>query len=248
MHKLKYDNGYWTKERCKEESLKYDNKKDFRNKSYSAYKSSYYNNWLDEFCSHMKQLGNTYKRCIYVYEFNDNHAYIGLTYNINDRNFEHLNREKSAVNKHIKICNDYTFKQLTEYIDVDNASKLEGDYVEQYKNNGWIILNKSKTGGVGGNTLIWTKEKCLEESLKYDNKKDFRKNYGTAYAVSIKNKWMEIFSHMIEKKNPNGYWTKEKCLEEALKYNTRSSFQKSCGVAYRKCRINKWLDEIFIEK
>ena len=45
---------------------------------------------------------------------------------------------------------------------------------------------------------------------------------------------------------PSGYWTKEKCHEEALKYNTRGEFQKKSSTAYVKSRKEKWLDEICI--
>lgn len=39
-----------------------------------------------------------------------------------------------------------TPKQLTDYIDKDDAAILEGEYLEKYKNNGWKIINISKTG------------------------------------------------------------------------------------------------------
>jgi len=48
---MKY--GYWTKERCQEESLKYITKIDFRNNSKPAYMKSLRSGWLNEICSHM---------------------------------------------------------------------------------------------------------------------------------------------------------------------------------------------------
>ena len=43
---------------------------------------------------------------------------------------------------------------------------------------------------------------------------------------------------------PNGYWTKEKCKEEALKFSLRSDFKNMSAVAYRKCIDNRWLEEL----
>ena len=43
---------------------------------------------------------------------------------------------------------------------------------------------------------------------------------------------------------PSGYWTKERCAEEALKYQARSEFTKRCSVGYQIAARNKWLDEI----
>lgn len=40
---------YWTKEKCQEESLKYNIKQDFKLNSVSAHNSSKRNGWLDEF-------------------------------------------------------------------------------------------------------------------------------------------------------------------------------------------------------
>jgi hypothetical protein len=41
--------GYWTYDKCKEEALKYEYKKEFRNLSHYAYTISYQNGWLEEF-------------------------------------------------------------------------------------------------------------------------------------------------------------------------------------------------------
>lgn len=46
-------NGYWTIDRVREESLKFNNRKDFKNGSSSAYDKARNNNWLDDVCSHM---------------------------------------------------------------------------------------------------------------------------------------------------------------------------------------------------
>ena len=45
--------GYWTKELCKLEALKYKNKKDFTFEKMGAYLSAQRNGWLDEICQHM---------------------------------------------------------------------------------------------------------------------------------------------------------------------------------------------------
>ena len=135
-------------------------------------------------------------------------------------------------------------KQLTEYINIEEAKIKEGEYVEKYKNERWIILNRFKTGGLGGNILKWTKEKCREESLKYKSRSEFQKN-SLAYSPCYDHKWLdEVCSHMFQKKKPNGYWTNERCKEEALKYTTKSQFKKTEPCAYRTSRLNGWLNEI----
>jgi len=201
-------NNYWTKERCHKEALKYNTRTDFQKESNGAYDSALRNLWLDEICYHIIKKGNYKKRCIYVYEFNDNSAYVGLTYYIENRHNRHLNDKNSQVYKHINKTKNYKLIKLTDYINVNNAIKLEKEYVNLYKNNGWNILNKAKTGSIGGNILKWTYDKCKKEALKYNTKSEFIKNNGNgAYSSASKNKWLgEICSHM---KSKIIKWTKE---------------------------------------
>jgi hypothetical protein len=53
MEKIIKPKNYWNYDKCKEESLKYNTKTEFKEKSKSAYRSSLTNGWLDEICSHM---------------------------------------------------------------------------------------------------------------------------------------------------------------------------------------------------
>jgi predicted GIY-YIG superfamily endonuclease len=238
--KMRKPNNYWTKENCKNEALKYKSRTEFSKCSmgaYSAAKNRY--KCLDDICNHMVAVGNKYKRCIYVYEFSDNYSYVGLTSNIYKRNQRHL--KKGTVYKHIEKNSNYILKQLTNYIDVDNAIKLEHDYVLEYKKNNWNILNKSKTGSLGGHTKKWTKENCEIEALKYNTRNDFCKKSAGAYRSSLLNNWLDdVCKHMNNRNN----WTKENCKNEALKYNTRFNFCKNCKSAYTSALNNGWLDEL----
>lgn len=46
----------WTKEKCKEEALKYKSRNDFRKNSLRAYMATFNNGWADEICSHMSYI------------------------------------------------------------------------------------------------------------------------------------------------------------------------------------------------
>jgi hypothetical protein len=93
--------------------------------------------------------------------------------------------------------------------------------------------------------MKWTKEKCKEEALKYKTRTEFQK-YSWTYRKCIKNDWLdEVCSHMpipTQKQKQKNYWTKDVCSEEALKYKTKSEFQKKSGSAYIKSLKNKWLE------
>lgn len=234
--------GFWNKEKCKTEALKYKNRSEFKSKSASAYIIAHKNNWINDICSHMIYRGNLVKRCLYVYEFTDNYAYIGLTYDINIRNQYHINNPKSCVFNHIKINNNYIFKQLTDYLNIEYIKNLENIKIQEYKKNGWFMLNSISGGGVGGSTIKLTFEKCKEEALKYTTKKEFMNNSHSAYLKSTRNNWLdEICSHM---KNIRTTWTKEKCQDEALKYNNKTDFRKNSRIIYDYSYRKGWLNEI----
>lgn len=61
---MKRPAGYWTKERCQEEALKYNRRVKFKTKSSSAYNTARKMGLLDEMCKHMTpQLFWTKERC-----------------------------------------------------------------------------------------------------------------------------------------------------------------------------------------
>jgi predicted GIY-YIG superfamily endonuclease len=93
--------------------------------------------------------------------------------------------------------------------------------------------------------LKWTFEACEQEAKKYKFKKDFHANSSIAFQIASKNKWLkQICSHMTEIKKPHKYWTKEKCLEEALKYKHRNNFSDHSKSAYSAAQYNNWIDDI----
>jgi predicted GIY-YIG superfamily endonuclease len=183
-------------------------------------------------------------KCVYVYEFPDRSAYVGITTNIQRRTSDRKRRPEDTVTRYINESGLIPIhKQLTEFIPVEEAVFLEAKFVEEYKNHNWHILNKLKTGGVGGDILYWTKEKCFEEALKFNMKSDFNLHSKGAYCSARYNGWLpEMYSHM--KPFQRQYWTKERCQSETLKYNTKSDFRKNSRGAYDSAKRNKWFDEL----
>jgi len=44
-------------------------------------------------------------------------------------------------------------KRLTDYLPVEKAINMEKHYYNKYINEGWKILNRTKTGGLGGSNF-----------------------------------------------------------------------------------------------
>ena len=237
---------YWTYETLKEEALKYDNKKDFR--KYASTAASYIsqNNW-NELTAHMKKLSTLRERYIYAFEFQDNHVYVGLTCDISKRYGEHISENRSQVSKHIhKTQQPFEFKIITqEPISMKIAGEMETQTLQQYTNNGWIILNKAKTGSLGGIRPIWTYDKCKQEALKYNCPIQLRKNLKHVITIMKENGWFEeLTSHIVDNRRLNHWNTYENCKQEALKYKTLNEFRKKCNGAYKGIVRNGWKKEL----
>jgi len=244
----KYKKETLTKEKCKQIAACYKTRKEFSESHKTAYQKCLKNKWIDELCSHMTKSGNNFKRCIYCYEFPNNYVYVGLTYNIEKRHEAHrLNKDSSVYNFYTKNNIDLPeIKQLTDYIDKEIASKKETEIKNSYINDGWYIINKNKTGGLGGNIFIWTKEKCLDASKNCETRKEFILKYPGAYYSARNNNWIrEIYDNFNQMIKERGYWTKEKCHEESLKYNTRKELKQNCLSCYSTIINNKWSKEMF---
>ena len=72
---------------------------------------------------------------------------------------------------------------------------------------------------------------------KYINPKD----YQTAYRKGLLTDICESFGWT--KRKPNGYWTKERCLTEARKYNYVSDWSKNSSASLDSAYTNGWVEE-----
>ena len=147
---------FWKFDEVLIEAKKYQYLKDFYTKSKKAYKAAQHNNWLKEVTKHMitPDIKNML-HMVYVYEFSDNNAYIGLTRNLEKRIEIRYNDINDAVNIHInKTKLIPIIKKISDYISVEKAQELEILTIKKYKENGWNILNRKIGGGLGGYKII----------------------------------------------------------------------------------------------
>jgi hypothetical protein len=223
----------WTDDMIKEEASKYKTRSEFQKGSNVAYQLAKKRGILDDVCSHMEKVGSKYKRLIYSYEFPDNSVYVGLTYNLNKRDLSHMKRETSSVYQHmIKTGLKPIRKTLTEFLDRDEASEVEGKLTEKYRQEGWNILNKTKTGALGGSTLYWTPERIKDEAKKYKTLSDFYEKSPSAIGAAKKlgkDFYAEITSHMFKKLNK---FSEKDLIAIAKKYKNKMTFYKEDTNAY----------------
>lgn len=244
---------YWTKEKVIEESKKFSSRGEFALMNATAYRKARVNGWLDEMVwLKDKRIDFTNDKidCVYAYEFEEyNSVYVGRTLvkRLKDRHYEHIFTESDAVYLFTKDKNISTpdIKVLESGLTVSEGVLKEGFYLERYKNDGWNILNRTKTGSIGKiGSIKWSKKTCSEEAKKYITKSEFSKNSGGAYNVARKNGWLNDYTWFEKKQKPAGYWDiYDNSFEAAHECKTVSEFAKRFNRAYVTAKKNDWLKD-----
>jgi predicted GIY-YIG superfamily endonuclease len=250
---LIYTTANWNKSNVLAEALKYKHRSDFGDTSPGAYASAVRNGWLDEACLHMTSKTSSKERYIYVFEFEDNHAYIGLSFDVKDRKNSHTSSKDSKVYQHIKKTNsNYNLIVLEGPIPVKHAGEREGYYIDKYRKNNWNILNVGKAGVLGGSRTYWTKSRCINYANTFKKLSEFKASVNPyVFTLIRKNGWWDEVTKnlvpdiiLIDKKNPF-YWNYEICKKESQKFNSITEFQKNSRGAYKSAYRNNWLYEFF---
>lgn len=214
--------------------------------------------------SKIEKYNNCYDRIhvIYAYEFHEYKAcYVGRTKELKKRHKSHCVGKKHSDGK-ITYDSVYSFSKeknipipepliKEENLTAEESLIKEDFWVNEYKNNGWVILNKAKTGlksGSLGHVKCWAYETCKEECKKYKTKSELKKYSVGCYEVCLKNGWIDEF--ILKKgKRPNGYWKiKENVINESKKYKTISDFINNSIGAYKSAKENGWINELNFDK
>jgi predicted GIY-YIG superfamily endonuclease len=119
---MEYIRKYWDLESVLDVVKKYKTRKEFQKKNVGAYEWAYRADILDSICSHMEIKGHKYKRALYVYEFENNSAYIGLTLDYHRRDMEH--KRRGRVFKEMQKS-PVKFIKLNKWMDAALAQKEE---------------------------------------------------------------------------------------------------------------------------
>jgi hypothetical protein len=178
----------------------YQHRGDWKKADKLHYDAAWRRGLLDKCCTHMTPAANPYAGdyVIYAYEFADRHAYIGLSFVSAERHSQH--QVRGPVFAHaILSCQDYVHKIVERDIPTpQDAVAAEQKWIDQYKAQGWIMLNKAKAGGTGAvNKQKWDKESVCAEARKYATKQEWIDKSQFTYRLAKKMGWFdEASAHM----------------------------------------------------
>ena len=231
----------YTDEELAEIASKYNDEKLFYTEHKGAFLAIYKRGLLDKLCGHMEKRGSWFKRKIYVFEFVDGCAYVGLSRRPEKRYKEHVKEKKnSAVFEHIQESGAaFEFKILTDWLEKDDAARLEEQYRKQYAANGWKMLNRVRGGSLGSSPVAYTEPEIQKVAKQYNDIFDFKKSAPNYYRYLRRHKLLDKYcSHMHRRPITN----EERKNAAAAKYAEVIASCKTSGELYKKSlEAYKWL-------
>lgn len=214
-------NGYWTYEKCEEESKKYTTRIDFHNNSSGAYRASVKNGWIESFVWIKSTRNEKYGKEYTIEELN---AVSKLCYNKAEfkEKYYHQYRYSCKIN----VIDDLEFSGP----------------IHNYKANNrrHIINSKYNTKGIPKCRSKYTYEKTYAIAQKYNTIGDFAKNEASAYSTAIYRGWLKDYSWLTK---AHQYFSKEKCYLIAKECRSKIEFYKKNVGAYTYALKNNLMQE-----
>jgi hypothetical protein len=216
---------------CKEVAKEFKHIIDLQDNDESVYLKILNNGW-DDLLSHMIPKTNLSVRCIYFAEFENKVGYVGLTCDFKRRMTEHLT-DKGSVYEYMQEKNEIpTFTKLTGYVSEDESQLMEDYYEKHYIKNGYTLLNKKKTGALGGGYERLTYNVCKEILKDYTYKFDVRKDgYDSVLKKVYQKKWFELSDHLQDRPYPNRKGGDNQAARKVMNINTKEVYGCASEVA-----------------
>lgn len=85
---------------------------------------------------------------------------------------------------------------------------------------------------------------CKVEAEKYSTRNTWQKGNPLSYRWAAQNSWLEECSaHMTASRKADGYWTLDRCQEEAKKYKTKVEWRLEGRASYSAANRNRWISK-----
>ena len=221
-------------EELQAEADKYEYVQDFMKNSPNYYKAASKRGIVEIICKRLKKKGSLVRRQLYVFEFSDHCAYIGLSFNPDNRKSRHLRDIKSAVYKHVaKTVCKYNFKIVSDFMDKDKAAAEERRLIIEYRQKGWTVLNQREGGELGSpQGVSVSNEYIIERALQFDFLCDFRNEEMSLYVTALHRGLIPYIKTKIKTGWKRSVWNGERLSEVITSGMTRSHLKKNYPGAY----------------
>ena len=118
-----------------------------------------------------------------------------------------------------------------------------GGYSAAHK-NGWLKECGAHMRDGRLDHIIWTRETCRTDALKYNTKVEWIATPKSGYHTAQRNGWLkECCAHMRDGRLDHIIWTRETCKADALEYGRKKEWKAAPKSGYQAARKNDWIEE-----
>ena len=202
--------------------------------------------WFEN-CAVNLENGRIYSVYRYVFEQGDKrYVYVGLTMRPVIRDRRHREGDSSVYDFSRKTgCKIPPMEVIESDLTQLEAREREDEILRQYKMNGYILLNRAKTGrmigSVGGMHTKWGRAACAREAQKYRSRGAFQRGSPSAYQAAWTKHWLDDYVWFSAVRHAP--WTHDEFMEEARKYKSIKEFEVKNNGAAIVGRLRGWMRE-----
>jgi hypothetical protein len=247
--------GHWTLARCTDDAKRFKTRAAWKNGSSAGYDAALRGDWLDLCCEHM-ELGKqrngfwTLERCHDDAKRFDTR---GDWMNASPSGYATAHRNGwlesccAHMSMGLKPRGYWTLDRCR-----DDAKRFEtrtawksqsGPGYAAARKAGWLDLCCAHMTSVKRPGGYWTRERCLNDAQGFPTRRAWCQGSPSGYNAALIKGWLEdCCAHMTSKNKPHGYWSLERCREDAKRFQTRGAWQKGSRLAYDAAYSKDWLD------
>lgn len=153
-----------------------------------------------------------------------------------------MNKLKEIKNKlkNLKRAQEKERKDLEKKHKREIKNLTQGNKYERERKNFAQKINSKKPHG------YWTKkENCINDAKTCASRKKWARKSPGAYMSAYKNGWLdECCVDMKIYNEPLHFWSKERCREQALKYNSETAWSEKSKSSYSAASAHGWIREL----
>lgn len=248
-YKLPKESGYWTYERCKEESSKYSSVSEWHKNSRGSVNSAKRNGWYGK-------LSLQYLKPVPVFTYDECKQVASLCGSFAEWSDKYPECYRYAVKSGWKddICafiqrpykEVWTYEKCKETL---SGFKFSKDWKEAFpkayraaKNNFWL---KEFSETFKTQRKDYSLEECIQIASTMKSFTKWRNKDSFSYGAMEENGWYEQCLEVMDlSKKPKNYWTYERCKKEASKFTSVLEWRKLSASSIVAAHTNGWYHEI----
>ena len=90
----------------------------------------------------------------------------------------------------------------------------------------------------------WTLERCMEDASHFRSRMEWKGASSASYGKASRLGWLDrCCEHMNSETKPRGYWTLERCIEDAAQYGGVKEWLTASRSAYAIAHRKGWLEQ-----